>query len=483
VLSPAAPVPQSPLILQPLGNRPLPELGDASQAALSPAEEHRIGDAVVRQARAQGAIMEDPEVNDYLNDLGHRLVAAVPDASMDFEFFAIADNQINAFALPGGYIGVNTGLILLTQNESELASVLGHEITHVTQHHMARMLAAQKDTLLMSLAALAMAILAVRGGGVSGAAAAQAAMASVTALSLQTQLNFTRENEYEADRIGFQRMVAAGFDPTAMATFMTRMQNATRFADSAAPSYLRSHPVTFERIAEAQARAANLPYKQVPDSLDFQMVRALLKSYQGEPQEAVTYFDHALAEHQYNSEVATRYGLVASLLRKKDYVRARVELATLEKMAPPHPMIDAMAGHVMMESGDLDGAIARFKAGAARYPNKMQMIYDYPEALMRAGRNKEASDFAESELLRFPADGPLHLLAARAYGAQNRELKQHQHQGEFYAWQGNLTGAITQFELAEKAADADFYTASVVEMRLRALRKQADDEAKDPVKG
>jgi predicted Zn-dependent protease len=141
-------------------------------------------------------------------------------------------------------------------------------------------------------------------------------------------------------------------------------------------------------------------------------------------------------------------------------------------------MIDAIAGHVMMESGDLPGAIARFKAGLARYPNKMQLVYDYPDALIRAGRAKEAAEVAESELARFPDNGPLQLIAARAYGAQNMEQKQHQHQGEYYAWQGNLKGAITQFELAEKAKDADFYSASVVEVRLRALRKEADDEGK-----
>lgn len=477
---PASDLPSPTVSLPPLTNRTLPELGDSSQVGLSPAQEHKIGDAVVRQARAQGAIMDDPEVTDYLNDLGNRLVAAVPDAATNFEFFPIADNQINAFALPGGYIGVNTGLILLTQTESELAAVLAHEITHVTQHHVARMLYAQKDSLLLSIAALAVAILAAKSGG---AQAASAAVAGAQALSIQSQINFTRENEYEADRIGFQRLVAAGFDPNAMSMFMTRMQNATRFADSNAPSYLRSHPVTFERIAEAQARAASQPYRQVPDSLDFQMVRALLRSYQGDAKDAVTYFDRALAERQYNSEVATRYGLVASLLRNKQYARAKLELDALDKIAPQHPMIDAMTGHVLMESGDLPGAIACFKAGVARYPNKLQLVYDYPDALIRAGRDKEAAAFAETTLSRLPNDGPLHLLAAKAYGALGLEQKQHQHQGEYYAWQGNTKGAIKQFELASKATDGDFYNGSTVDARLRALRKQADEEEKETLKG
>jgi predicted Zn-dependent protease len=460
----------------------LPELGDASQVDLSPAQERKLGEAVIHQARVSGEIMDDPEVTDYLNDLGQRLVAAVPDSRIDFHFFAVADPQINAFALPGGFVGVNTGLILLTQTESELASVLAHEISHVTQHHIARMIATHKDAMLMSLGALALAILAAKAGGSSGGQAAQAALASAQALSIQQELNFTRANEYEADRIGFQRLAAGGFDVTAMATFMKRLQDATRFSDNGAPTYLRSHPVTLERIAEAQARAQAYPYRQVADSLDFQMVRALLRSYEGEPRDAVAFFDRALAEHKYNSLIATKYGLAASLLRAKDYARAKTVVADLDRSAPSHPMIDAIAGHVMMESGDLDGAIKRFKDALALYPNKMQLVYDYPKALLRAGRASEASAFIETELARFADNGPLHQIAARAYAAQNMEMKQHQQQGEYYVWQGNLKDAITQFELASKARDADFYNASMVDTRLRGLRKEYADQQKESLK-
>jgi predicted Zn-dependent protease len=145
-------------------------------------------------------------------------------------------------------------------------------------------------------------------------------------------------------------------------------------------------------------------------------------------------------------------------------------------------MIDAMAGHVLMESGDLDGAIKRFKAGLALYPNKKQLIYDYPQALLRANRAREASDFIETQLARFADDGPLHQIAARAYAAQNRESRQHQEQGEYYVWQGNLKDAITQFELASKAKDTDFYNASVIDTRLRGLRKEYAEQQKDAPK-
>jgi predicted Zn-dependent protease len=452
--APSAPQPPSP------PQSSLPDLGDSSQVAFSPAQERKLGETIIRQARAQGAFLDDPEVVDYLNMLGNRLVAASRDARQDFDFFAVPDNAINAFALPGGYIGVNTGLILLAQNESELASVLAHEITHVTQRHIARILQAQQNSLLMSLATMALAILATRAGGNSSGEAAQAAIATGQALMVQNQLNYTREFEYEADRVGFQRLAAAGFDVRASATFMERLQKSGRFLEGNTPSYLRTHPVTFERIAEAQSRAEATQYKQVADSLDFHLVRALLRSYQGEAREAVRFFELALSERKFNSEVAVRYGLV-------------------EKMAPSHPMIEAMGAHVLLESGDVEQAIRKIESALTRYPSKMQLVYDYPEALLKAKRPAQAASFIESQLLRFPGDGRLHRTAARAYADLDKRLKQHYHQGEFYAWRGDLKGAIVQCELALKAGDANFYDSSVVETRLREFRREIAEQQKE----
>ena len=453
----------------------LPDLGDSSQTAMSPAQERKLGEAIVRQIRGAGAYMDDPEVNDYLNELGNRLVIATRDVRQDFTFFAVPDAQINAFALPGGFIGINTGLVLLAQNESQLASVLAHEISHVTQHHVTRGMANQQNILMTTLAGLALAIVAAK---VAGGQATAAAIAGTQAMAAQQQINFTRENEYEADRVGFQRLVAAGFDPNAMATLFDRLQRASRFVEGNTPSYLRSHPVTYERVAEAKARAQDMPYKQVADSLDFHMVRALLQSYQGEAKEQIARFDHAIAERKFNSEVAEHYGLVASLLRAKDIPRAKVELVALEKIAPPHPMIEAMAGNVLMNAQEYPAAVARFEAALLRYPNKMQLIRDYPEALIKAGRPADAATFAERELVRFPGEGPLHEIAAKAYAAQDKRLKQHQHQGEFYAWIGNLPLAVEQLKLALKSGDGDFFQMSVVETRLRALQQELSEQLK-----
>ena len=354
--------------------------------------------------------------------------------------------------------------------------MLAHEITHVTQHHLTRSMAGQQRSLLYSLAALAVAIAASRSSSSSAGQATNAAIASAQALAMQSQLNFTRENEYEADRIGFQRLDAAGFDDTAMATFMQRLQNQARSPTATRlRTCARTRSPTNGSPKRRHARKAS-PIGRCPIRSTSSWCARCCKSYPGTPQDAVTYFDDAIEEHKYNNEVAAHYGLVASLLRADDLKRAKAELATLEKMAPPHPMIEAMAGHVYMESGDLDAAIARFGAALVRYPNKMQLVYDYPDALLKAKRPKDAVVFLERELERFPDNGPLHRLTAQAYAELGKRMQQHRHQAEYYAWQGDLRGAVYQLELATKAGDGDFYQASVVETRLRTMRRELAEQ-------
>ena len=425
-------------------------------------------------ARA-AAYINDPEVNDYLNELGHRLVAASKDVKQDFEFFGVPDPQINAFALPGGYIGVQHRADPAHADASPSSPrVLAHEITHVTQHHMARALSAQKDSMLMSLAGLALAILAARGGGSSSGEAASAAIAATQALTIQNQINFTRENEYEADRIGFQRLDAAGFDVTAMATFMERMQRAFRFAEGNAPTYLRTHPITYERIAEAQARAQGHPYRQVAvvARLPPRARAAAQLPGRAEGSGRVLRRLARRAQVQQRDRHALRSRRVA-VARARITRARRSELATLEKIAPEHPMIDAMAGHVLLDSGDLQGAIKRFEAGVARYPNKMQLVYDYPEALLQAGRDADAARFVERQLARFPDDGPLQLARrARLRGAEQADARA--------PAPGRVLRVAGQSERRDRAVrdrvEAEgrrLLQASVVDTRLKALKKRS----------
>jgi len=448
----------------------LPELGDVSGAAFSPADERKLGERIMRDIRRDPAYLDDAEVADYANALGSRLTARIDSTRQEFEFFVVRDPQINAFALPGGFIGIHSGLLLAAQSESEVAGVLGHEIAHVTQRHIARMISQQGQTQLMSIAAMAVAILAAR----ANSQVAEAALAFGQAGVVQSQLNFTRDNEREADRVGVQLLDAAGFDPRGMAAFFERLQRATRFYEGGAPSYLRTHPLTFERIGDIQGRVENMPYRQVPDSLEFQLIRAKLRAESDTPREAVAFFEASLGERKFLSEAATRYGLVASLIRARDYERAKRELVPLRKTASP--IIENLACRIPDAEGDAKQALACYQAARKIYPNQRALFYGNVEQLLRLRQPAEALQLIDARLQTQPDEGRLYQLQAQAYAAQGNSLLQHRAQGEAYTRAGQLGAAMEQFQLALKSGQGDFYTLSAIEARLRELRRVVADQ-------
>lgn len=454
--------------------QPLPELGEAAQADLSPQAERRIGESFMRDIRLrEPSYVDDPEIEGYLNDLGSRLVAASPDARPDFSFFAISDPTLNAFAMPGGFIGVHTGLILAAQSESELAGVIAHEISHVTQHHIARMVSTQGQSALAAWAAVIVAILAAR----SNSQLSQAAIATGQAAAIQTQLNYSREFEREADRIGLQTLERAGFDVHGMASFFGRLQKAGRLYENNAPAYLRTHPLTTERIADMENRAELKGYRQVPDSAAFQLVRAKIRAEQGVPREALAEFAFQLKERKYASEAAARYGYARALLRAGDLAGAQREVGMLRRLDSSSPMIDTLAGEVRMRAGDAAGAVASLREAATRHPNFRPLTYRLIEAELAAGNAAGALAIAAPAVQLTPSDFRLWAYQAKAYAALGKRLQQHRSQAEVYALQGQTGAAIEQLQFAQRAGDGDFYELSAVDARLRELREIRAREA------
>jgi predicted Zn-dependent protease len=456
----------------------LPDLGEAAQSDLSPIQERRLGESIMREARLDRGFYDDTEVTDYLNKLGHRLAAHSTNARQHFEFFLMRDNQINAFALPGGFVGIHTGLILNAQSESEAASVLAHEIAHVTQGHIARMFAQQKQSVVASLATLAVAILAAR----ASSQAAEAALAFGQAGIMQSQLNFTRDAEREADRVGLQILERAGFDPRAMPAFFERLQRSTRVYEGGAPSYLRTHPLTFERIADVQNRIESLPYRQIPDGLDFQLIRAKLRAELDSARDAVAFFREGLAERRFLSEPASRYGLTLALLRMEDYAAAKQELARLRKALPATAIVETLACRLQFASGEVKGALSCYEEALRTFPHYRALTHDYAHALLARGRADAALKVIEGRLQVQADDHKLYLLQARAYAMLGKRLAQHRAQGEAYARMGNITGAVEQMQLAVKSGDGDFFTLSSAEARLRELRKLNEELRRDGAK-
>lgn len=452
----------------------LPDLGEASQSVFSPQAERRVGEAIMREIRRDRDYVDDPELADYLNALGWRLVAHSGNHGQAFEFFLVRDDTLNAFALPGGFIGVHTGLILAAQSESELAGVLAHEIAHVTQHHIARMVAQESRNTLTTLGALALAILAARSNG----QVAQAAVATAQATAIQTQLDFSRDHEREADRVGLQTLVAAGFDPRGMVSFFERLQRHTRFYENDAPAYLRTHPLTSERIADMESRVAALPYRQVPDSLDFELVRAKVRAQRGSPQEAVAFFEAVIREGKHGSAIAAHYGLARAALRARQLEQARSELATLRKLLPAsHPMIELLAGEVLAVTADAATTVAFYREASARFPAHRALFYAYAQALLAQKDSVTALGLLGARLATTPADARLYELEAEAYAQQGKRLSTHRALAEAQVLRGNLPAAIEQLELARNSGDGDFYQLSAVEARLSELKRQ-DEEAR-----
>lgn len=453
----------------------LPDLGESSRAELSPQLERRIGENIMNQIRLrEPSYVDDPEINDYLARLGRRLVEASDNPTGEFHFFAIRDSTVNAFAMFGGFIGVNTGTILTAQSESELAGVIAHEIAHVTQNHLARQIAKEKQNTIPSLIAMAVGILAAR----SNTSVASGAITSAQAGLIQSQLAYTRDFEREADRMGYQSLEKAGFDVGGMGEFFERLQKAGRLYENNAPVYLRSHPLTVERLSDMQNRAQESPYRQVVSTLDFHLVRAKLRAQSGTPKDAVAEFEKLLLERKYVSQAAVQYGLSYALMRARDVEGARRAGESLRALSESSPIVAGLAAEIGAASGDMAGAHGIYRQALQRFPQAKSLVYGYADSLYAAGSYSQALSFLEAQLQRDSLDFRLHGLQARTFAAMGKRLQQHRAQAEYYFLQGQLGQAIEQLQFAQKDADGNFYEQSAVDARLREMRKLQMEEDK-----
>lgn len=445
----------------------LPDLGESSRQYLSDKQERDIARSIMRDIYASPLYLADAEIETYLNNLGRRLAAESTASRRTLTFFAIRESSINAFALPGGYIGVHTGLIQSSESESELAGVLAHEIAHISQEHLSRMIAQHEQSYLPTLAAIAVAILAAR----SNTDVGSAALATSQALSLQNQLNFTRENEREADRVGLDILTAADYDPRGMSSFFNRLQRTNRLYDNNAPDYLRTHPLSSQRVADIDNRVDQLPYKQVRDSDEFHLTRARLAAMEGTADEAVSRLRDLVTNKKTPLEAAGRYGLALALARQNKFAEAEKELA-LASQTSQSPMIANLRAELRAKSGDFKQALAHYQSAIAAHPQHMPLAYGYGSALIAAGQAQKAVDFASAQANRHPDDHRLWKILAQAHAKLGHKLASHQAEAEAFAAQGNLAAALEQIELGLKAGDGNFYELSAAEARRREWRQQ-----------
>jgi len=448
----------------------LPDMGTAAQSTLSVDDENRIGRMIMRGLRESGAMLDDPEVSEYIQSLGLRLSSLAQDGSRDFNFFVIRDPAINAFALPGGYIGVHSGLLLETRTESELAGVLAHEVAHVTQRHIARGLEAQGRASMVSTAALLAAILV----GAVGGASSDVTMGAITAaqnMAAQSQINFTREHEYEADRIGIGVLANAGFDPNAMPAFFDTMFRRTQLGPDRIPELLRTHPVTSARIAESKDRATQFPPVTPANSLTYDLMKERVRVLSATRGTDRREYYAALGDNDPDLSTAQVYGRALAQLYGGD---ARGAVPVFERLKSANPEVlqfHTALGQAQLAAGDVKGALETLERARDLAPRNVPVTVRYGEALLQAGRPKRAHEVLLDLFNNVPPNQEQIRLTAMAANAAGDIADAYSYMAEYHVMGGDLPLAINQLELALSVPNITSQQRSKFVARLQEFRE------------
>ena len=464
----------------------LPTMGDTARTELSPQMEYRIGAEIMRRIQADPDYITDSVITEYLNNIGNKIVNASPsvrgEAVNEFFFFAVRDSALNAFALPGGFIGVHTGLMIAAQNESELASVLAHEIGHVSQRHIARMISQQKQDILIPIASIVLATIA---GAARSSDLAGALIMGGQGLAIQKQLNFSRDAEREADRVGFVLLRDAGFDTNGAVSFFERLQMASRHYGEAISVYLRTHPLTTERIADMQTRARSEPYRQHADSADFifTRVRARLvqdSSVKGMEQAASEFADMIKSGGRFQAS-AGYYGQALIALKQNNTAKAAAGLQEAKRLLGDR----TAQGSLALASTAIDIRIAENRpqeasrealAALARFPTSRALAYQYADALFKEGRYEALSQYLRRQKQIYRNDSAVRNLLAKVYDAQGKIALMHLELAESYSLAGALPAALEQLTMAREAPDVTFFDHSIIDAREREWKARRLEE-------
>jgi predicted Zn-dependent protease len=446
----------------------LPDMGSPEAGVISHSDERQLGAMVVQELRDQNGLIEDPEISEYLNSIGDRLAAQSPDGAQGFQFYVVKDGAINAFAVPGGFVFINYGLILTTSTESELASVMGHEIAHVTQHHIARQIRAQSKQAMTTAAAMLAAILLGAMGG--GGQAIEGGIAAAQGMAVQQQINFTRDNEMEADRVGIGYLAGAGFDTQAMGNFFETMGRHEGLAATYIPAMLIDHPVTSDRIAEARARAAQFPPRKAKDSVSYALVRERIRVLTA-PGDVDIEKQYAQKIAKGNPDLATRYGEALALMADNRPLEAEKILYQLTEEHQGVTMLHSALGQAEAKAGQTNDALGTFKHAVKMFPRNVPVTVRYAESLMASGNAKEAHQVLLDLFNNVPPTPEQIRLTANAASAAGDTGDAYYYMGEYQIAGGDLPLAAQQYQLALAAPNLTQIQRQRYQARLDEVRE------------
>lgn len=448
----------------------LPEIGDSAGAIISPQQEFRIGQSFYWRLQQQVDLVDDPEVADYLSQLGRRLVSNSDAPNLPFMFFMVPDDRVNAFAAPGGFIGVNSGLLLTSQEEDEVASVIAHEIAHITQRHLVRRYERQSQMSFPTTAALIAAALL----GAADAKAGAAAITAVQAGTIQSQLSFSRAHESEADNLGMQMLVRSGFNALAMPTFFERLQQANQFhSGKSIPEFLRSHPVTSSRIAESRGRAVQYEtQRQLSDNLQFYLMREKLRVMTASNLSRLhRYYLASIENGSSLNDTAARYGHSLVLKAMGRYSQAKNIALDLISEDEDNLSFQLLLADIEMTRGNVDKALPIYQSNYELYSEDYALTVNYAKALLAAKKAERASELLLSQLSAGNNTQQVYKLLARARGDVGDTSQAHNWLAEYYFHAGRLKQAVDQLKLAAKFAEGDKFQSAKINSRLSYVEK------------
>jgi predicted Zn-dependent protease len=441
----------------------LPDMGDSTGTFISPAQEKALGASFFRSIQSKLKISHDAEIKNYIQSIGYQLVSHSDSPSLPFYFFVVLANDINAFAGPGGFIGINSGLILNSSNESELASVMSHEIAHVTQRHIYRSYEAATQLMVPAAAAMIAAIVVATQAPNVGIGA----LSAVQAGNIQAQINFTRSNEQEADRVGIKTLAKAHFDPRSMPTFFEKLQQASRYYGSAAPEYLRTHPITSSRIADTRDRAEKYAYRQVPDSQDYRLIKAKLRTLSDiNAKRLIAYFNSRLSLGTLKQKAAMQYGLALSYVKQERYKIAQEILHKLITNFPKQEQYLNALAYLLTLKGENIEAQKTYALLEKRAPYNDQYKFATVTLLIKANQAPQALQHLK-EIPYHRQNTPDYFLSlAKTYEKLGDSINFHRYMAEYYYAVGQTRQSILQIKLAQKTKNNNFYLLAILEDRL-----------------
>lgn len=451
----------------------LPDLGGTSTRIMTPEQEQNFPRDFERYMRAQELLIEDPMIRGYFEDMGYHLVSYSGDAEQTFHFYVLDDPSINAFAAPAGVIALHSGLILAAHDGSEVAGVVAHEIAHVTQDHLVRQIENSQEVSIPTMIASIGLALAAGASGASGDATSAILMSGMS-LAQQFQINYTRQGEAEADRIGISLLARAGYDVHGMTRFFQRLNRITRPMGDGPPEYLRSHPLTVNRIAEARTRANQLDSGQAEPQPDFHYVQSRLRALVSGPVAAEEFFRARLADGE-RPELAMRYGLALTLLRDRRLDAAREQVDRLLEAEAGRQIFRLLHSELLIAEGRLDQSLAILEALYWQYPGSRLVTTQYARTLMHdpdKQRAQRATEILRSYLRDYPDDLRMTELYARAADRAGDDVRAAEALAESYYMRGGVKEAIEQLERLIDRPDLDYYQRARINARLNELRSE-----------